>query len=143
MENERELSRVYHYCSLLGLNSMDRKDIVKLFEIELSIGDKTGSYIQQRRKIQKLGLDNVYGEIAERLNDENSDFKYNKSVTNLSETEIWTEVYKKNDDIFKKLIDRAKNIEKDVSAERGGCMIILPILFILVPLSLWICFLAE
>lgn len=139
MMDAREIDRIKHYCKRLKLNSWDIKDITSYIVLheqysneianDLYYNSTTEKFNLIRAKINQLELDNIVNEFEKYLKLELILYDEIRLKDNtLSDSEIWYKVSTKIDGIIDEEIFRAKEISKEVRANKGCVIMILVII---------------
>jgi len=113
--DSRQIERIKHYCNRLGLDSMDRRDVITWLTFdrnstnpkEREAFSKAHSHILQLEHLHMVRRFNEY------LKEEDELFHdYQMSFRGISDDEIWNKVYDTIDKTISLDIEKAKYISK-------------------------------
>jgi len=147
MDN-RQIERVKHYCCRLGLNFMDRKDVITWLTFDRDSIDKKEreAFSKAHSHIVQLDYLSMVRRFNEYIKEEEELFNdFQMPYTNLSDDEIWSKVYEVVDKEITLDIERAKYLSKhDVQAhnekvrwKNRGCIASIYIIGIIIAILLF------
>lgn len=132
--NPREIKRIKHFCEKLNLNRWDTADVTEYIakhfrqlnsDFSQEIYD---DFAQIKSKILKLGIKNIVDEFEFYLGLESSSYDDWDKDSNLSEEEIWEEIYRHTDKIIEEEFISAKQMAKQEKGNKGCSVTILIII---------------
>ena len=146
--DDRQIERIKHYCHRLGLDFMDRKDVITWLTFDRnSINQKDReAFSKAHSHIVQLDYLHMVRRFNEYLKDEEELFKdYQISYPNIPDDEIWNKIYATIDKEISLDIEKAKHISKhdiqfhneSVRWKNRGCIALIYIVGIIIAIFLF------